>query len=182
MSSYHPEMVMASFENTFWTYGVFTAPVKQRPVWGLYHAGKHRARMKNSVPFNFVSFTAAPLLPLPEHKQIKCAYVIHLLCYQTVPLLGSALRPKLSHWATRLLLADISNSGNISTPQGYLLPKLKKWRREMEHWWVPSLSGYRLVECIYFLVGGRKHWSGSGTGRLMMKIRFWENMLRCTRV
>lgn len=166
---------MASFENTFRTYGVFTAPVKQRPAWGLYHAGEHWAVMKDLVPFNFVSFTAAPLLPLPEHKQIKCAYVIHLLWYQTVPLLGSALRPTLSHWATRLLLAVISNSGNISTPQGYLLQKLKKWRREMEHGWLPSLSGYgwakRLAKCIYFLVG-RKHWSGSGTGRLMMKIRF----------
>lgn len=51
-------MVMASFENTFWTYAIFTAPVKQRPVWGLYHAGEHRALMKD-----FVSFTAAPLLP-----------------------------------------------------------------------------------------------------------------------
>lgn len=144
------------WNGNFRTYGVFTAPVKQRPAWGLYHAGEHRAIMKDFV--NFVSFTAAPLLPLPQHKQIKCAYVIHLLCYQTVPLLGSALRPTRSHRAARLLLAVVGNSGNISTPQGYLLQKLRKWRREMEHWREPSLSGYgrakRLVKCIYFLVGG----------------------------
>lgn len=49
--------------------------------------------MKDSVPFNSISFTTALLLPLPEHKQIKRAHVIHLLCYQTVLLLGIALRP-----------------------------------------------------------------------------------------
>lgn len=146
-------MVMASFENIFWTYGVFTAPVKQRPAWGLYHAGEHRAVMKDSVPFNFVSFTAAPLLPLPEHKRIKCAYVIHLLCYQTVPLLGSALRPTLSHWATRLLLAVISNSGNIST-RGVFTSEIKEMeerdgtRVSANSFWI-WLSQ---TTCIYFFL------------------------------
>ncbi len=58
--------------------------------------------MKDSLPFNFISFTTALLLPFPEHKQIKGACVIHLLCYQTVLLLGIALRPTHTHthWHT----------------------------------------------------------------------------------
>lgn len=58
--------------------------------------------MKDSLPFNFISLTAALLLPFPEHKQIKGTRVIHLLCYQTVLVLGIAFRPTHTHtvWHT----------------------------------------------------------------------------------
>lgn len=135
--------------------------------------------MKDSLPFNFISLTAALLLPFPEHKQIKGTRVIHLLCYQTVLVLGIAFRPTHTHThsVTHLFLAFIRRSSNFSSPQGYLLLKLKKWRGkragECQLFMNMAERGAKgLAKCTYFLAGW-KQWRGGGAGRRMMKIRFW---------
>lgn len=118
--------IMASFENAFWTLRVFSAPLWcscgiKKGQRGAFIIQESIELMKDSVPFNFISFTTALLLPFPEHKQIKGAPVIHLLCYQTVLLLGIAHRPTHTHThcVTHLFLAFIGKSSNFSSPQGF---------------------------------------------------------------
>lgn len=104
---------MASFENTFRTRSVFAASVLllccsceiKKGQRGCFIIRESIELMKDSVPFNFISFTTALLLLFPKHKQIKRACVIHLLCYQTVLLLGIAHRPTHTHSITHLFLA-----------------------------------------------------------------------------
>lgn len=93
--------IIASFENTFQTWSVVTGTLCcfceiKRAVWGFI-IRESIELMKDLVPFNFISFTTALSLPFPEHKQIKRSRVIHLLCYQTLLLLGMPHRLTHTH-------------------------------------------------------------------------------------
>lgn len=134
---------------------------KERPAWGFI-IQKSFEPMKDLLPFNFISFTTALSLPFPEHKQIKCASVIHLLCYQTVLLLGSAHRPTHTHTVWHTSFWHSLQGAVISHHhRGIYFWKLKIQKRkragERQLFMNVAEHGARgVVKCTYFFVRGKQ--------------------------
>ena len=164
---------MASFENALQRWSTFTASlccsskVRERAAWGFDHAAKHWA---NERLFHLTSLVLLQLRRSHFLNTNKSNALVLSIC-SGIKLSTSWHRTQ-THSAVHLLLVLIQGSNNLSSLQGCLFFKLKKWRRrragECQLFISTAECGaIGLVKCICFLAG-LKQWGGSGPGKRMM--------------